>query len=340
MPGFTTHYLFGVRNLKQLKRSGACHVLTQSIDSHRAVFQLGLQGPDVFFYHLASQLKPVRPGSVAHTRWTGDFLKCLMESPTLFLKEEERQAAQAYAAGFIGHYVLDTQMHPYVYARTGIGDALKEKGYADHIGLESDIDACLLMRYAKRLPSEFPYGKTIAFGAKARSVVSDVLFYAYDSVFPELGLTRRFLSRAIRSMQIGTRLTYNPHNYKRQVLEKIERVIFGHPQISPVIPSDFGQYSEDPLNLGRQQWQNPWDPKECFHSSVPELIKKASGRYQKALRQLGCLYAADPFASFEPHDPYNACNAYAGQYDVLLERLCQFLGQQSFHSGLDWILGE
>ena len=325
MPGFTTHYLFGVNNCKKLKRDNACQTLMQSIDNHKTVFQLGLQGPDIFFYHLASQLKKVRPGSIVHTRWTGDFLKCLIEAPELFWKEEDQQTAQAYAAGFIGHYVLDTQIHPYVYDRTGIGDVLKKKGYADHIALESDMDAALLMRYAKCLPSEFPYGKTIAFDGKSRSVVAEALFYAYHSVFEELALTKGFLSRAICSMQIGTRLTYNPHNYKRQVVEKVERILFGQPQISPVIPSDFEQTAEDPLNLEHSEWHNPWDTQQCFHSSVPEMIKKASGRYQKALSLLDCLYTAD---------------SYADSYDALLEQLCRFLGQQSFHSGLDWILGE
>jgi len=325
MPGFTTHYLFGVNNCRRLKQELACQTLMQAIDGHKTVFQLGLQGPDIFFYHLASQLKKVRPGSIVHTRWTGDFLKCLIEAPELFWKEEDQQAAQAYTAGFIGHYVLDTQVHPYVYDRTGIGDVLKEKGYADHIALETDMDAALLMRYAKCLPSAFPYGRTIAFDRKTRSVVAEVLFYAYHSVFEELALTKGFLSRAIRSMQIGTKLTYNPHNYKRQVVEKAERLLFGQLQISPVIPSDFAQITEDPLNLEHREWHNPWDTRQCFHSSVPELIKKASGRYQKALRMLDCLYASD---------------SYEDSYDVSLEQLCKFLGQQSFHSGLDWILGE
>ncbi len=326
MPGFTTHYLFGVNNCRRLKKECCCRNLLRSIESHKTVFQLGLQGPDIFFYHLRSQLKKVRPGSVAHTKWTGDFLKYLMEAPELFTSIEEKQIAQAYVAGFIGHYVLDTQMHPYVYDRTGFGDLLKKKGYADHIALETDIDAALLMRYAKCLPSAFPYGKTIAFGKETAIVVAEILYDAYNSVFAELGLSRGFFIGAIRSMQIGTRLTYNPHNYKRQIVERAEYILFGQRQISPVIPSDFTQCTQDPLNLEHRQWKNPWDPEQRFYDSVPELIKKASGRYQEALRQLDCLYETDSYE--EDH------------YHKQLEQLCALLGQQSFHSGLDWILGE
>lgn len=325
MPGFTTHYLFGVKNLRKLGQEESCQELVQHIRNYQTVFQLGLQGPDIFFYHLGSQLRFVRPGSITHTRWTGDFLKCLIEAPELFWKREHQQIAQAYAAGFIGHYILDTQMHPYVYDRTGIGEVLKKKGYADHILLESDIDACLLMRYAKRLPSQFPYSRTIALDVKTRAVVVDILFYVYNFVFPELSLTKGFLARGIRSMQIGTRLTYNPHNYKRQLVEKAERLLFGRPQISPVIPTDGAPGSEDPLNLEHRLWHNPWEPEQSFYSSVPEMIKKASVRYQKAFRQLNQLYLAE---------------SYEDRYDAVLEQLCQFLGNKSFHSGLDWILGE
>ena len=325
MPGFMTHYLFGVKNLQQIRQNGECRTLLESIDRNKTVFQLGLQGPDIFFYHLASQLRTVRPGSIVHKRWTGAFLKSLIEAPEIFWEEQKRRTAQAYAAGFLGHYIFDTQMHPYVYDLTGVGRLLKKKGYADHIALETDIDACLLKRYAKCLPSAFPYGKTIAFDAKTRAVTADILYYAYETVFPELSLTKGFLSRAVRSMQIGTRLTYNPHNYKRQVAEAVERVIFGRREISPVIPSDEIKSFQDPLNLGHRQWKNPWNPRQCCTDSVPQMIKKASLRYQKALWQLDCLYQT---------------GIYQEQYNAVLDRLCRFLGNQSFHSGLDWIYGE
>ncbi len=75
MPGFTTHYLFGVNNIRKLRSEAACRYLLQSIDEYKTVFQLGLQGPDIFFYHLPSQLRKIRPGSIVHTRSTGRFYK-------------------------------------------------------------------------------------------------------------------------------------------------------------------------------------------------------------------------------------------------------------------------
>lgn len=325
MPGFTTHYLFGIKNMKHLQSTDTCRTLLKSVEEHKTVFQLGLQGPDVFFYHLASQIRKIRPGSIVHTRWTGDFLKYLIESAELFWEKEKRHTAQAYAAGFIGHYVLDTQMHPYVYCLTGVGEELKQKGYADHIALESDMDASLLMRYTGCQPSQFPYARTIAFGAKECAVVAEVLYFAYNMVFPELALSKTYLAKAIRSMQIGTRLTYNPHNYKRKIANMAEHFLFGHAVISPVIPCDRLQYTEDPLNLRHAEWYNPWNEQKRSADSVPELIKKASVRYQKILRYLDQLYETDAFCE---------------TYDRIGKQIDDLLGHQSYHSGLDWELWE
>ena len=48
MPGFTTHYLFGVDAYKKINNPK----LKQKIGDNHCAFALGLQGPDVFFYYL------------------------------------------------------------------------------------------------------------------------------------------------------------------------------------------------------------------------------------------------------------------------------------------------
>ncbi len=325
MPGFTTHYLFGVKNLKQFKNSVPYSILTDSINKHRNVFYLGLQGPDIFFFQLESYIRRYNPGSMAHRKCTSTFLKALIQTPVLLVKEEERQIARAYAAGFLGHYILDAKMHPYVYSLTGHGDYLERKGYGEHIALESDIDTSLLMRYGRHRPSEFPQWKVIAFGPHTRGVVANILYEAYSITFPNLSLSKSFLYRAIWSMQMGTKLIYNPHHYKRQLFGKAEKLISGKIRVSTVVPSDRLEYCEDPLNLQHKLWKNPWKPAINSTESVPQMIQKASKQYQKAFCELAELYDVDPFEK---------------QYDVLLSRLRHTLGRKSYHTGFDWRLGE
>ena len=115
MPGFTTHYLFGLDTYRHFDN----HLLKQTIRSNQTAFSLGLQGPDIFFYFLPSYtIHHNNIGAVAHTDKTGEFLKHLLNSRKLFRSGKERKIAEAYIAGFLGHYTLDTRCHPYIYWKT------------------------------------------------------------------------------------------------------------------------------------------------------------------------------------------------------------------------------
>ena len=48
MPGFTTHYILGVKAYGELENSGLKHIISK----YRWLYQLGLQGPDMFFYNI------------------------------------------------------------------------------------------------------------------------------------------------------------------------------------------------------------------------------------------------------------------------------------------------
>ena len=48
MPGFTTHYLLGIKTYKDIPENK----LKSIISKHQWLYLLGLQGPDMFFYNL------------------------------------------------------------------------------------------------------------------------------------------------------------------------------------------------------------------------------------------------------------------------------------------------
>ena len=206
MPGFTTHYLFGQQTYQLLHNSA----LKQTIQKNHTVFCLGLQGPDIFFYDLISLILPKKSaGSIAHTADTRTFLRHLLESPRIFPTDREQQIAHTYILGFIGHYLLDTACHPYIYARSHYGQ--KTKGYiGSHIRLETDIDTTLLWHYQHRLPSEFHQNESISLSGDQRTVVSTLLYYAFSNTYPGLYITRHRILQAIHAMQLAVRLLYDP----------------------------------------------------------------------------------------------------------------------------------
>ena len=54
VPGFTTHYLFGVKAYNDLPNNYLKHVISK----YRWLYQLGLQGPDIFFLSVRNWILP------------------------------------------------------------------------------------------------------------------------------------------------------------------------------------------------------------------------------------------------------------------------------------------
>lgn len=126
MPGFVTHYLFGEEIYHQLK----CNSQKKNLFYNRSAYAFGLQGPpDLFFYYLPSYaLHRHNLGALAHTTEPRAFFRGLLESYGRLSSAADRGIAEAYISGFLGHYLLDTTCHPYIYAMTHYHDK-KEKSY-------------------------------------------------------------------------------------------------------------------------------------------------------------------------------------------------------------------
>ena len=48
MPGFTTHYILGMKAYNDLPNNQLKYIIAK----YRWLYQLGLQGPDMFFYNI------------------------------------------------------------------------------------------------------------------------------------------------------------------------------------------------------------------------------------------------------------------------------------------------
>ena len=115
MPGFASHYLFGQESLSHLKEDREFHTLSL----HPHAFNLGLQGPDVFYYYLpAWLLYDKNIASHIHGEASLQFFIAMLDARNKLSKHSHRIIADAYICGFLGHYTLDTYCHPYIFART------------------------------------------------------------------------------------------------------------------------------------------------------------------------------------------------------------------------------
>lgn len=132
MPAFYAHYRFGKCLLAASKK------LEEALAGHRALFDIGLHGPDLyFFYHPVIPNKETRIGHEAHHHPGREFLvrgKKLFDAADM---PEERAKIRAYLYGLMGHFLLDSFCHPYV------AQAM-ETLHVTHAAVETAFDRFLL----------------------------------------------------------------------------------------------------------------------------------------------------------------------------------------------------
>lgn len=130
MPSTYAHRRFGADVLLQLPAE-----LRKTIGPHRALYDMGLHGPDLLFYYKALQSNPVnRLGNAMHEQPGRVFFA---RARGVVNTAKDKDAALAYALGFICHFALDSTCHPYV------EQYVRESGVS-HCEIETEFDNKLL----------------------------------------------------------------------------------------------------------------------------------------------------------------------------------------------------
>jgi len=243
MPGFTTHYILGVKAYGQLENSGLKHIISK----YRWLYQLGLQGPDMFFYNIPIlRHRDYRNvGSYMHESHVNDFFANAMYEIQSMESAQKKQQAISYIAGFLCHYVGDYICHPYVYARIG-HETGKNSAYVYgmHAALENDIDTLLLLKYKKKKTSEFNQAATLALNGFEIQFVSDFLARVINKTYYPITYKNNFrvtpamVHRSVLAMRFGVRTLADPTGRKKNRINAIENIFLKAPIVSQKILSD------------------------------------------------------------------------------------------------------
>lgn len=126
MPAFYAHYRFGKQALPEFPAD-----VRQSITRFRRLYDMGLQGPDFFFYHNPFFHTASHDlGSKFHSQSGKEFF-------TRACAQADSEAAKVYLYGLLGHYLLDSACHPFV-------NKMDADGEARHSALEAEFEQYLL----------------------------------------------------------------------------------------------------------------------------------------------------------------------------------------------------
>jgi len=176
MPSCYAHHRFGQQAVPSVPEN-----TRRVIEKHRRLFDLGLQGPDFFFYYRPWMDTPVRKlGHEFHYQTGREFFSRVcreLEQPT----EEEL----AYLYGLLGHYCLDAVCHPRIHELARKDDLL-------HNRLESEFDRYLMERDGISRPHFRNRGRFLSCGIRNCRVAAR--FYP--------GVSYRQIREALWSMRL------------------------------------------------------------------------------------------------------------------------------------------
>ncbi len=323
MPGFTTHYIFGMKAYNDMPNNHLKFIIAK----YRWLYQLGLQGPDMFFYNIPIlRHRDYRNvGSYMHEHHIRDFFDCYITNLSQIPSRQQREEGLAFFCGFLSHYIADSICHPYVYGRIG-HDVENPSSHTHglHAALENDIDALLLRRYKKKKPSEFNQAATICLNGMEMQFISRFLSKCINETYYPITyqnsfqVTPRMVYRSILAIRFGCRTLADPQSRKRNTIAVVEGLILKKSIASKKLVTDDVTPPRECFNLDHELWTNPWDrtleSTESFLDLYHRTLKKSSNVYAIINSYLVGNGLTDP--------------------ELDKKRLLDELGSYSYHSGL------
>lgn len=187
MPANYAHYRFGKLALSSMPAD-----VRQCIQRFRRMYDMGLHGPDIFFYYNPFLKTAVGElGSKFHRQTGQEFFSTACTAAT-------SEAARAYLYGLLAHYCLDSVCHPYIQSLVDIGEAR-------HVPLEAQFDRFLLV--LDKEPSPQTYDMSKRFKLTRGECMTVAEFYP--------GATGANVSQSVKFMSLFTKYLTHPNREKR-----------------------------------------------------------------------------------------------------------------------------
>ncbi|MGE5677188.1 MAG: zinc dependent phospholipase C family protein [Pseudomonadota bacterium] len=291
MPALITHYLCGDGVLRELENAAA----KKSIINNRNVFNLGTQGPDIFFYHEAwpwakSHDIPAL-GDRMHDERTGKFiLEALRYAKSA--GAAEKPVLTAYLCGYICHYALDCQTHPYIFYRTGFirkGEPDTKKFSSYHRRFETALDVLMLERMQGKKPSGFMAARHIRISGGDAEIIGRMYSSIFERIYGEK-ISVEAVKQSIKDMASITEVLHDRSGIKKFLLSGVEKLLGMQPMLSSMVHPIRLTEELDYLNLQHSAWLLPWDKCSKSRQSFPEMFDTAVSEAAKmAAAAAACL---------------------------------------------------
>lgn len=271
MPSFSTHYIFAKELMPELQS-----LADFKINEEAVLF--GTQGPDIFFFHRVFPWmtgKSLRKcGSKLHRAKPG----VLFENMREYCKISDKpDIAKSYAYGFLLHYALDRNCHPYVYSYQ---NKITSKNrltnpHTAHNLIEFAMDTYLLhKRFDVENPSKFNTADTVGNSYAVISEIGRLLAYTIPRTIGEK-VTAKQTQTALKDLKEIQKICFDPTGFKRMLLTPLEIIaspVSGNFKFTAMIrPKDL-EKAKKYGNIGNDKWKSPYSS-EIRNESFEELFE-------------------------------------------------------------------
>ena len=166
MPTTYAHWRFGNVSLNSLDEKYKI-----IINKYRSLFDIGVHGPDIFFYYNALKHNDI---NMYGSRMHDTSMKQLLEGfRKVYREAENREASLSYLLGFLAHFTLDSYCHSYIEKKT-------ETEGPSHNKIESQFD-----RYLMILDRRDPIKTKPAFSLKPDQFTTSIIAPFFPELTPE-----------------------------------------------------------------------------------------------------------------------------------------------------------
>lgn len=314
MPAFFTHYLGGQRMLELTENK----LIRDPVHNYQALFNLGTQGPDLFFYHRAWPWTKSQSigevGEMLHIQGVSEYFSCFLDY-IIHETGEVKKMLSSYLYGFTCHYALDLYVHPYVYYKTGFtrpGEAPTKKFAVNHHKMETALDVLMLNHILGAKPYAMNASRLILLNSDEAETVGKMYEAVIHLVFG-LKVSAYQVVTGIKDMRRIRAGLRDRSGLKKKILALAENIL-GQPQsISSMICPAKLTDGLDYLNEKNKPWSLPWDEKVRRTDSFMDIFVQAS---QEAVEM------CETISSY-----------LAGRADK--EQALQRIGNRSFTTGID-----
>jgi len=254
----------------------------------KSLFNLGTQGPDIFFYYISGAItKRIRNvGSQMHNSDLGRFFMQMADKIKHSQSPSEQRILFTYTAGFLAHYAVDVHTHPYVFSQTFDPPHPAMEETWRHYHFETSIDVLMLRNMYGKQPSDYKLGQLIAPDCLCKRAAAAAMSDAIRKVYAR-DIRPWDVYGAMEQMARYTGYMQSNTGRLKRCLGRAEAIVLKTKLISGLIHMQEVTESRDFLNLKKTSWVSPF----AGDTRMESFIELFDAAVEDAAQMIEALFA-------------------------------------------------